>query len=130
MNSGKSITDAEQEIMEVVWKSGAIPSTEIVKQVKSVTGWKDNTIYTLLSRLAKKDMIFIDKGVSPNVCTPLITRQKYRSVERKSFIQKVYNGSLSLMLANIIEEENLTRQDIDRLKKILDRKDPKEKKVP
>ncbi len=130
MNSGKSITDAEQEIMEVVWKSGEIPSTEIVKQVKSVTGWKDNTIYTLLSRLAKKDMIRIDKGVSPNVCTPLITQQEYQQVERKSFIQKVYNGSLSLMLANIIEEENLTRQDIDRLKKILDRKDPKGKKAP
>jgi BlaI family penicillinase repressor len=130
MNSGKSITDAEQEVMEVIWKSKELPSTEIVKQVKSVTGWKDNTIYTLLSRLAKKNMIRIDKGVSPNVCTPLITQQEYQKVERKSFVRKVYNGSLSLMLANIIEEESLTRQDIDRLKKILDRKDPKEKKVP
>jgi BlaI family penicillinase repressor len=130
MNNGKSITAAEQRIMEVIWKNNAIPSTEIVKQVKSITSWKDNTIYTLLSRLAKKKMIRIDKQVSPNVCTPLITQQEYQSVERKSFIQNVYNGSLSLLLTNIIEEENLTEQDIDELKKILDHKNPGEKKVP
>jgi BlaI family penicillinase repressor len=75
-------------------------------------------------------MIRIDKQVSPNVCTPLITQQEYQSVERKSFIQNVYNGSLSLLLTNIIEEENLTEQDIDELKKILDHKNPGEKKVP
>lgn len=129
MNNGKLITDAEQQIMEVIWKNNAIPSTEIVKQVKSATSWKDNTIYTLLCRLAKKKMIRIDKQVSPNICTPLITRREYQSMERKYFIQKVYNGSLSLMLTNIIEEENLTAQDIDRLKKILDHKSSGGKKA-
>lgn len=128
--TGKSITDAEKQIMEVIWKNHTIPSTEIVKQVKSITNWKDNTIYTLLGRLAKKKMIRIDKRVSPNVCTPLITQREYQSGERKSFIQKVYNGSLSLMLANIMEEEHLTEQDIEQLKNILDHKNPGEKKVP
>lgn len=116
--------------MEVIWENNTIPSTEIVRQVKSTTGWKDNTIYTLLSRLAKKKMIRIDKQISPSVCTPLITQQEFQSVERKSFVQKVYNGSLSLMLANIIEEENLTTQDIEQLKEILDRKNSEIKKVP
>ncbi|HEX2985261.1 MAG TPA: BlaI/MecI/CopY family transcriptional regulator [Caproiciproducens sp.] len=130
MNNGKSITNAEQQVMEVIWENNTIPSTEIVRQVKSTTGWKDNTIYTLLSRLAKKKMIRIDKQISPSVCTPLITQQEFQSVERKSFVQKVYNGSLSLMLANIIEEENLTTQDIEQLKEILDRKNSEIKKVP
>lgn len=114
--------------MEAVWKNDAIPTNEIVKQVKSVTDWKDNTIYTLLSRLAKKNLIRIDKAVSPNLCTPLVTQCECQRVERKAFLKKVYNGSLSLMLANILEEENLTEREIDQLKDILDRKSPDGKK--
>lgn len=116
--------------MEAVWKNDAIPTNEIVKQVKSVTDWKDNTIYTLLSRLAKKNLIRIDKAVSPNLCTPLVTQCECQRVERKAFLKKVYNGSLSLMLANILEEENLTEREIDQLKDILDRKSPDGKKEP
>jgi BlaI family penicillinase repressor len=124
------ITEAEWRVMEAVWKNDAIPTNEIVKQVKSVTDWKDNTIYTLLSRLAKKDLIRIDKAVSPNLCTPLVTQCECQRVERKAFLKKVYNGSLSLMLANILEEENLTEREIDQLKDILDRKSPDGKKEP
>ncbi|CAB1246520.1 Beta-lactamase repressor BlaI [Ruminococcaceae bacterium BL-6] len=124
------ITEAEWRVMEAVWKNDAIPTNEIVKQVKSVTDWKDNTIYTLLSRLAKKNLIRIDKAVSPNLCTPLVTQCECQRVERKAFLKKVYNGSLSLMLANILEEENLTEREIDQLKDILDRKSPDGKKEP
>lgn len=108
--------------MEVIWANGTIPSTEIIERLKPSTAWKDNTIYTLISRLAKKGMIRIDKTVSPNLCTPLVSQQQCEREERISFLKKVYNGSLSLMLTNIIEEGSLSGEEIDDLKKILDRR--------
>lgn len=108
--------------MEVVWTNEAIPSTEIVERLKPVTEWKDNTVYTLISRLAKKGMIRIDKTVSPNLCIPLVSQRQCEREERITFLKKVYNGSLSLMLTNIIEEGSLSEAEINDLKKILDRK--------
>lgn len=113
--------------MEVLWANGAVPSAEIVRRLQPVTGWKDNTIYTLISRLAKKGAIRIDKTVSPNLCIPLVSQRKYRREERKSFLGNVYHGSLSLMLANMIEEGSLSAEEIDDLKRILDRKSGGEK---
>lgn len=106
--------------MKVIWEGGAISSAEIVKRLKSATKWKENTIYTLITRLAKKGMIRIDKTVSPNLCIPLVSRRQSQREERKSFLQRVYDGSLSLMLANIVEEGSLSEEEIDDLKKILD----------
>ncbi len=109
--------------MEVIWAAKAIPSTEIVERLKTVTKWKDNTIYTMISRLAQKGMIHIDKTVSPNLCTPLVSKQQCEREERNTFLQKVYNGSLSLMLTHIVDEGSLSNGEIEELKKILDRKD-------
>jgi BlaI family penicillinase repressor len=117
------ITESEWKIMKVIWADGIVSSAEVVKRLRPVTKWKDNTIYTLISRLAKKNMIRIDKTVSPNLCIPLVSRRQYQREERKSFLQRVYDGSFSLMLANIIEEGSLSEEEIEDLKKILDRND-------
>ncbi|OPJ56665.1 penicillinase repressor [Clostridium oryzae] len=108
--------------MKVIWENAPIASNEVVKRVKQTNAWKDNTIYTLMTRLAKKEMIYIDKDSSPNLCSPLISEKECKREERKSFLKKVYDGSLNLMLANIIEEDSLTESEIKELKSILDQK--------
>jgi len=122
MNKNPKITDAEWEVMNVIWEKSPITSNEIVKELKSEMQWQDSTIYTLINRLVKKKMIAIEKGSSPYLCSPLVSQQDCRREERVSFIRKVYNGSLNLMLANMIDEEELTEEDIKELKKILDKK--------
>lgn len=117
-----NISESELKIMEVIWENGTVQSTEIVKKLRLVTNWKDNTVYTLIGRLAKKNVIQIDKSVSPNLCIPLVSREQYRKDARTSFLKRVYNGSLSLMLTNIIEDGSLSEDEINGLKKILDHK--------
>ena len=117
-----NISESELKIMEVIWENGTVQSTEIVKKLRLVTNWKDNTVYTLIGRLAKKNVIKIDKSVSPNLCIPLVSREQYRKDARTSFLKRVYNGSLSLMLTNIIEDGSLSEDEINGLKKILDHK--------
>ena len=108
--------------MEVIWEYGTIQSADVVKKLRLVTDWKDNTVYTLISRLAKKNMIRIDKSVSPDTCVTLVSKEEYCKNEQASFLKRVYNGSLSLMLANIIEDGSLSEDEIADLKKILDSK--------
>ncbi len=122
MNEIPKISDSEWEVMKIIWERAPITSNEIVKELKALMKWRDTTIYTLITRLANKNIIEIDKESSPNLCRPLVSQMEGVKEERKSFIKKIYNGSLSLMLANFVEEDELTDEDINELKSILDKK--------
>ncbi|HEX2925228.1 MAG TPA: BlaI/MecI/CopY family transcriptional regulator, partial [Ruminiclostridium sp.] len=114
------ISDAEWQVMKVIWGKSPIASSEIVEILKPVTKWSPTTIYTLINRLVNKKAIAIEEGSSPNKCYPLISQQEFRQEESRNFLSRVYDGSLNLMLANIVEEQKLSDNEIDELKRILD----------
>ncbi|MTK14113.1 MAG: BlaI/MecI/CopY family transcriptional regulator [Clostridiaceae bacterium] len=115
------ISDSEWEVMKVLWDKSPLTSSEIIEKLKPVTKWSPTTIYTLINRLVKKEAIKIVEGSSPYICYPIISKDDYTKKEYKSFLSKVYNGSLNLMISNIVEEQNLSDEEIDELKKILDK---------
>ncbi|WP_343069819.1 BlaI/MecI/CopY family transcriptional regulator [Clostridium aciditolerans] len=115
------ISDSEWEVMKVLWDKSPLTSSEIIEKLKPVTKWSPTTIYTLINRLVKKEAIKIEEGSSPYICYPIISKEDYTKKEYKSFLSKVYNGSLNLMISNIVEEQNLSDEEIDELKKILDK---------
>ncbi|WP_088187155.1 BlaI/MecI/CopY family transcriptional regulator [Desulfosporosinus sp. FKA] len=114
------ITDAEWEVMKLLWEKSPITSSEMIKILGSTIGWSPTTIYTLISRLVKKKALVIDQGSSPYICRPLLSQSDYRKEERTSFLKKVYNGSLNLFIKNLLEEEELSEAEIDELKTLLD----------
>lgn len=124
MKEFPKISDAEWQVMKVLWDKSPITSSEIVEILKPITKWRPTTIYTLINRLVNKKAVEIQKGSSPNICYPLISQEELQSEESKSFLDKVFNGSLNLMLKNFIENERLSDKEIEELKHILkDNKD-------
>lgn len=120
MKETPKITDAEWKVMNVIWGKAPITSSEIVECLKPVTGWSATTIYTLISRLVNKKALAIEEGSSPYTCYPLISQDDCRKKESNSFLFKIYDGSLNLMLANMVKELRLSDEDIEELKRILD----------
>lgn len=114
------ISDAEWQVMKVIWERAPITSSEIVEALKTVTKWSPTTIYTLINRLVNKKAVRIEEGSSPYICYPLISQEEFSREESKSFLRKVYSGSLNLMLSNIVKEHGLSDEEIDELKRILD----------
>lgn len=117
-----NISDAEWQVMKVLWGKSPLTSTEIIDSLRSKTTWSPKTIHTLISRLVKKEAVGVKKGSSFNEYFPLVTEQECRRVETKSFVQKVYNGSMQLLLKNFIKDEKLSEEEIDELRRILDKK--------
>ncbi len=113
-----SIVEAEWQVMEVLWQMGRANFTEIRIALKSFD-WTQTTIHTMLQRLQKKGLIDIEPDSSPYVYYPLVSKDACRKHETKTFLQKVYNGSLKLLISNFINEADLTEDDIDELMKIL-----------
>jgi len=115
------ISEAELEVMKILWEVGQATSSQIIDRLSETTEWKPKTIQTLISRLAAKGAI---KAESTNskafLYLPLVGEEEFKALASKSFLQKVFDGSLNLMVASFIKEEKISKEEIQSLKKLLD----------
>lgn len=122
MDELPKISDAEWQVMKIVWKNHPISASEIIDDLKCDSTWSSKTIHTLISRLVKKEALGIDKSSSHYLYSPLVSEEECKIVETKSFLQKVYDGSINLLIANFIKEDKLTEDEIEELQRMLNKK--------
>ncbi|GKU26526.1 BlaI/MecI/CopY family transcriptional regulator [Clostridium folliculivorans] len=122
MSKLPKISDSEWEVMEVIWLKKLCTSSEIVDALKDNSEWSPKTIHTLITRLVKKGAVDVDKTSTTYKYSPLISEKDLKSQETKTFVQKLYGGSLKLLLSNFIKEEELSADEIHELRKLLDEK--------
>ncbi|AOY78034.1 BlaI/MecI/CopY family transcriptional regulator [Clostridium formicaceticum] len=113
------ISDAEWKVMEVVWRKHSVTAAEIIEELIGKTDWNRKTVHTLIRRLVQKEVLGITQE-NPYVYYPLIEEGFCKKEETKSFLEKVYDGSLQLLMANFLKNEKLSKQEIKELKKLLD----------
>ncbi len=115
------ISEAELEVMKVLWELNNATSTQIVERFDGISDWKPKTIHTLITRLVAKQAVTAKKidGKS-NLYSPNVSEEDYKRHANKSFLHKLYNGSLNLMLASFIKDQRLSKEEINELKKMLD----------
>lgn len=121
MSKHAKISDSEWKVMRVLWRTYPMKSSEIIQELKS-TNWSPNTIHTLLSRLANKEIIGVKKTSRYKEYFPLVSQEECQLKETKSFLKKVYDGSIKMMLSSYINEDDLSEADIEYLKELLDEK--------
>jgi BlaI family penicillinase repressor len=114
------ISEAEYEVMKIVWKYAPISTNDVVEKLLAVSNWSPKTIQTLLSRLVNKGVLSYYKTSRVFIYTPLISEEEYLLKESNSFLKRFYNGTLNKMVLNFIDQNLLTKEDIDELKNILD----------
>lgn len=116
------ISDAEWQVMKVLWNESPLAASEIITALKPEADWSPKTIHTLISRLVKKEALEVKKNCSFYLYSPLVSEEECKKEEGKSFLQKVYNGSVHLMVSNFLKQEALTSEEIEALQRILDAK--------
>lgn len=122
MSNLPKISDAEWEVMKVIWDLEEATSNEVIESLKGKQSWKNTTIKSLISRLLNKEVISFKKVGKEYFYFPLISEKECVKEESESFLRKVFNGSINEMLVNFIKSDNLTKEDINELKNILDEK--------
>lgn len=123
MSQIPQISEAEWQIMKIIWNKPNITSREIIELLYDNTEWKPNTVKTLLSRLVKKGAVGFTKDKQDKrlyYYYPAIGEEECIIYESKSFLHRVYDGSVSSMMASFIKHNKLSQKDIDELKQILD----------
>lgn len=119
------ISEAEYEVMKIVWQYAPISTNEVTEHLTKTTNWKPKTIQTLLKRLVNKNVLTYEKQGRVFVYTPLITEPDYLRQESNSFLNRFYNGNITAMLSSYLENDRLSEEDLAFLREILSRKSPK-----
>lgn len=114
-----TLSDGEWKIMNLLWKSTPWTITRLTSELKEETNWSKHTIITMLSRMEKKGIVGFTEGERAKQFYPLITREEVTETETKGFLNKVYKGSLSIMVNAMVEKKALSKEDIDELYSIL-----------
>ena len=110
------ISDAELEILETLWAAGeALNANEIRIRLNRKKDWERTTVLTLIRRLLDKSVIEQEKR-EVYYYSPLVGRNEYVKEETKSFLNKFFKGNARNLAAALIEDENLSREDIEELR--------------
>ena len=123
MQKTPKISDAEWQVMRVTWSKSPITANEVVEALSPSTTWKPKTIMTLINRLVKKGALGFEKNGRAYRYSPLVEESECVRSESRSFLERVYGGALQPMLANFLEDGELSREEIEELKRILDQKE-------
>lgn len=111
--------DSELKVMDVLWKEGDRSAKEIAAILKEQVGWNVNTTYTLIKRCIAKGAI--ERSEPGFLCCALIPKERVQEQETTELINKVFDGSADLLFASLLSRKNLTAEEIERLKQIVDR---------
>lgn len=113
------ISEAEYEVMKVVWQKAPVSTNSVTEILTKTTNWSPKTIQTLLKRLVNKRALTYEKQGRVFVYTPLVEEDSYVRQQSQSFLKRYFDGDMSRMLSACLGEETLSENDIDALRAIL-----------
>lgn len=116
------ISDAEFEVMDVIWKYAPFSTSEITDRLTATTDWSPKTIFTMLSRLEKKGVITHRKESRVFVYTPCVKKEAYLAVESRTLADRFFDGAMKQMVVSFLDQKDLTPEDLAELQSILDKK--------
>ena len=126
--SNVNLSDGEWKIMNVLWERKNATITELTAALQEETGWDKHIIITMLNRMEKKGAVSFQTNGRAKQFYPLLSRNEVSIRETKGFLNKVYRGSIGMMVNAMVEDKALTRQDIEELYEILEQAEKAEKK--
>lgn len=119
----RQISDAELEIMKIVWGNPAETTLfsyimeELAKRGKPC---QKNTLIVLLTRLVNKGFLSAKKNGRRNEYTTLVSEAQYQTAQTRHFLNKIYEGSAGGLVSNLIAGDLLTDAEYEELKKLLE----------
>jgi len=118
MSGKQTLSDAELVVMKLLWQSTeALSAAEITKRLHDDTGWSASTVSTLLFRMTDKEAIGYEKRSRAYYYYPLTEKKAYQIKETRSFLRKLYDGSVRGLLASLAESDAITVGDLEELQK-------------
>jgi len=119
----RKLPDAELEVMQALWTCSISATRAYMEQIlKDTHPMAQTTLLTLLTRLAEKEFVRIEKNGRTAVYHPLVTREDYLAQQSRRFLDKLCGGSIPAF-ANALCNSGLTKEEIAELRALLEQEE-------
>lgn len=114
-----TLTNSEWYVMDCLWQHSPSTVMELVSALSEKVGWAKSTTITTLRRMEDKGLVTVEVRGRTKYYTPALEREKAVRRETRSFLDRVYQGSVGLMVSAMANEKALSKEEIDTLYAIL-----------
>ena len=116
------ISDAEWQVMKIIWMQGEQTSTDLIRVLAERFDWSKSTIQTLLARLVEKECLTRKKEGKFFVYSALLTLDQSRDLLVQDIKDKVCSRRIKNLLADLIVECDFTQADLEDLEAVISEK--------
>ncbi len=113
------LSDSEWEIMNCLWNTPHMKISQIVLELNTKRFWDKHTVITLLNRMENKGAVAYERKGRAKVYFPIVSQTEIVKKETEQFIERVYQGSLGMMVNSFIDTKSIKKDEIDELYNIL-----------
>ena len=114
------ISNAECEIINVLWTQSPLSANHIIEQVQQSKAWNEKTIRTLITRLYKKGLLSREKQDGVYQYTPTVEEDYMKYEKTKTLVNQLYGGDVKSLVLNFVEQKELNEQDLQELHDLLE----------
>ena len=114
-----NLTNSEWYVLDCLWARSPQTVMELVAALNQRLGWAKSTTITTLRRMEDKGLVLCSLEGRTKHYTPAVRRENAVRGETRFFLDKVYRGSVGLMVSALAEDKALSRAEIDELYEIL-----------
>lgn len=116
------ISDAEWQVMKIIWMQGEQTSTDLIRVLEKRFSWSKSTIQTLLARLVEKECLTREKQGKSFIYSALLTQEDSKKLLVQDIKDKVCSRRMKRLLADLIKECDFTLADLEGLEEVISKK--------
>ncbi len=122
MADSVTISDAEWQVMKIVWRDQPVESQQVIDLLAAPNDWSAATIKTMLHRLVKKKALAFDRDGKRYLYRAAVRRGDCVRRASRSFLDRVFDGSAAPALMHLVKTSKLTDAELAELRRLLDDK--------
>jgi len=115
-----TLTDGEARLMTVLWERSSATVADIVAALEPQGPVNYSTVQTLLRILEKKGYVAHHKTGRAFIYSPVVDQQQARRRALSHLLARLFDGSPSLLVLNVLEDEDLDPAERERLRKLIE----------
>lgn len=113
------VTNSEWYVMNCLWQQKPLSLMQLVPMLKDSTGWSKSTCATMVRRMTEKGLIGYEENGKTKYFFPKVQKQEVIVQETRDFLQRIYDGSVGMMISALVRQDDLSAEDIQELQEIL-----------
>ncbi len=118
--AGVKLTSSEWSVLTCLWEDSPRTVMQLVAALGEQVGWAKSTTITTLRRMEEKGLVRVEPGARGKLYAPAVERERAVTAETHSFLDRVYQGSVGMMMSAMAKRQELSRDEVAELRSILD----------